>query len=228
MGGPQWAAPTCPPPRASRGPAGRCGPAPPGAAPRVWLYLHRACPCVNAARRGLSQGSSVSRSLSAAPGEGWPFPSDSALIYVRTAARRGRPRTAGPATRHGEAAGPGGSNSPTGRLMGTRPARPSPHRPRTPRTPAGGGPARHPWYIPVRHGAALLLLPGRAVPALSPGRSAAPESSTGSGQRTALPASSVSLPPGHGLWPAASTRCKGWLLFQPLYLPRSDSFFTVS
>ncbi|XP_065526765.1 uncharacterized protein LOC136010071 [Lathamus discolor] len=43
----------------------------------------------------------------AAPGEGWPFPRGSALIYVRTAARRGRPRTAGTATSHGEAAGPG-------------------------------------------------------------------------------------------------------------------------
>ncbi|XP_071604274.1 uncharacterized protein [Heliangelus exortis] len=31
----------------------------------------------------------------AAPGEGWAFPRRSALIYVRTAARRGRPRTAG-------------------------------------------------------------------------------------------------------------------------------------
>ncbi|XP_061228368.1 uncharacterized protein LOC133222587 [Neopsephotus bourkii] len=42
-----------------------------------------------------------------APGEGWLFPRGSALIYVRTAASRGRPRTVGTATSHGQAAGPG-------------------------------------------------------------------------------------------------------------------------
>ncbi|XP_061315543.1 uncharacterized protein LOC133272397 [Pezoporus flaviventris] len=54
----------------------------------------------------IPQGAGLTR-RAAAPGEGWPFPRGSALIYVRTAARRGRPRTAETATSHGEAAGPG-------------------------------------------------------------------------------------------------------------------------
>lgn len=155
-GGRRWAGSThLPAAPGARRPAGwgrsRSGPAPPGAAPRARLYLHRACPCVNAARRGLSQGPSGSRSLSAAPGEGWPFPRSSVLIYVRTAARRGRPRTAGPATRRGEAAGPGTATRRRGCRWGRVPC--SPHRLRTAWSPAGSGPRGPVLSSPARHGA---------------------------------------------------------------------------
>lgn len=135
------------------------GPAPPGAAPRARLYLHRACPCVNAARRGLSQGPSVSRSLSAAPGEGWPFPSGSALIYVRTAGRRGRPRTTGTATSRGEAAGPGAATRRRGRRWAS--ARPVPACTGGGHLPAAGPPAAKPG--PARRGTARRSARSRAV-----------------------------------------------------------------
>lgn len=152
---------------------------PPGAAPRARLYLHRACPCINAVRRGLSQGPSVSRSLSAAPGEGWPFPRGSALIYVRTAALRGRPRTAGPLAGTGTAAGGryqrcpaalGSAPPATCRLpaRGPRteprpreaPRRGGTERPRLQRSALGG--TRCPWH--TRLGVALARsLPGQRM-----------------------------------------------------------------
>jgi len=175
-------------PRAPRAGGGRCGSVPPGAAPRARLYLHRACPCINAARRGLSQGPSVSRSLSAAPGEGWPFPRGSALIYVRTAALRGRPRTAGPLAGPGPA--PGGryrrcpaapGPAPPGHLPAARPT--SAHRAPAPggsaawghgaTSPAATGPGRDtlplahpPWHSPgpLPSGAKNGFIPTRRVP----------------------------------------------------------------
>ena len=160
-------------PRAPRAGGGRCGSVPPGAAPRARLYLHRACPCINAARRGLSQGPSVSRSLSAAPGEGWPFPRGSALIYVRTAALRGRPRTAGPLAGPGTA--PGGryrrcpvapGRAPPGHLPAARPT--SAHRAPAPVSPSPPSPVpaaplrRAPFTLPrPRQPPASRRSPGR-------------------------------------------------------------------
>ncbi|XP_048802760.1 translation initiation factor IF-2-like isoform X2 [Lagopus muta] len=115
----------------------------------------------------------------AAPGEGWPFPRGSALIYVRTAALRGRPRTAGPLAGTGTAAGGryqrcpaalGSAPPATCRLpaRGPRtelrpreaPRRGGTERPRLQRPALGG--TRCPWH--TRLGVALARsLPGQRM-----------------------------------------------------------------